>query len=74
MKAIISEKGQVTIPKQIRDRLGLKPGTVLEFTLVNGEIVGRKLLTRDPVAAVTGIIKMGVNIDKYLKDLRGPVE
>ena len=31
MKAVVSEKGQVTIPKTLRDRLGIRPGQVLDF-------------------------------------------
>ncbi len=31
MKASITSKGQLTIPKSIRDRMGLKAGDVLEF-------------------------------------------
>jgi antitoxin PrlF len=31
MKAVVAERGQVTIPKRLRDRLGIRPGTVLEF-------------------------------------------
>lgn len=42
MNAIVSEKGQVTIPKNIRDRLALNPGTVLEFTAENGRLIARK--------------------------------
>jgi AbrB family looped-hinge helix DNA binding protein len=30
-RAKMTSKGQVTIPKSIRDRLGLKPGSRLEF-------------------------------------------
>lgn len=29
--ARISSKGQITIPKQVRERLGLEPGDALEF-------------------------------------------
>lgn len=33
MPAIVTSKGQVTIPKPIRDRLGIKPGTKVAFRL-----------------------------------------
>lgn len=31
MKATLTTKGQITIPSRIRQRLGLRPGHVLEF-------------------------------------------
>jgi len=31
MRAKVAERGQVTIPKVLRERLGIRPGTVLEF-------------------------------------------
>lgn len=31
--ATITSKGQVTIPKKIRDKLGLKPGDKLDFEI-----------------------------------------
>jgi AbrB family looped-hinge helix DNA binding protein len=31
MTATVSEKGQVTVPKALRDRLGIRPGEVLDF-------------------------------------------
>jgi len=31
IKVRVTEGGQVTIPKPLRERLGVKPGTVLEF-------------------------------------------
>lgn len=33
MPATVTSKGQVTIPKTIRDRLGIKPGTKVAFSL-----------------------------------------
>lgn len=34
----ITSKGQVTIPKEIRDEFGLLPGTEVEFVESDGEI------------------------------------
>jgi antitoxin PrlF len=39
----ITSKGQVTIPKGIRDEFGLLPGTEVEFVAEEGEVKVRKL-------------------------------
>ena len=39
----ITSKGQVTIPKELRDRLGLLPGTEVEFLEEDGEARVRKV-------------------------------
>lgn len=39
----ITSKGQVTIPKEIRDEFGLLPGTEVEFVAEEGEVKVRKL-------------------------------
>ena len=40
MSATVTSKGQVTIPKAVRDRLGLEPGTQVDFRLADdGTIV-----------------------------------
>lgn len=31
MLATVTDKGQVTVPKEIRDRLGIEPGVKLDF-------------------------------------------
>lgn len=38
----VTSKGQVTIPKEIRDRAGLLPGTDVEFTLERGVVRVRR--------------------------------
>jgi AbrB family looped-hinge helix DNA binding protein len=38
----IGERGQVTIPKEIRDQFGLGPETEVEFHVMNGAIVLKK--------------------------------
>lgn len=47
MPTTLTTKGQVTIPKRIRDALGLAPGTPVEFA-VNGEGEVVLLKTRGP--------------------------
>jgi AbrB family looped-hinge helix DNA binding protein len=41
----IGAKGQVVIPKHLRDRAGLHPGTAVEFALEDGRIVLRPVKT-----------------------------
>ncbi len=70
MKAVVSEKGQVTIPKALRDRLGIRPGEVLDFEAERGRLVARKRLAEDPVDAVYGILDTGASTDVLLAELR----
>lgn len=71
MKSLVSEKGQVTIPKAVRDRLGLKPGQILEFEARGGLLVGRKRAgaTR-AVDRLFGILGP-LDVDAELKKSRG---
>jgi len=43
--SIISEKGQITIPKEIRDKLGIVQGDRLVFDLKGNEIIVKKTRT-----------------------------
>lgn len=43
----VTEKGQVTIPKELRDALGIGPGTEVEFERSDDAIVVRKS-SREP--------------------------
>ena len=70
MKAIVAERGRVTIPKPLRDKLGIRPGTALEFTAKNGALVARKAET-DPVSQVFGCLGRGIDSDKFVRELRG---
>ena len=74
MKAIVSERGQITLPKAIRKSLGLRPGSILDFNVEDGKLVGRKKDTEDPVAKWRGrgILPKGCeNVDDYLEKARG---
>ena len=71
MKSAVSEKGQVTIPKKLRDRLGLRPGALLEFREESGKLVGTKVQARSPSDRVYGILKLGRRSDDLVESLRG---
>jgi AbrB family looped-hinge helix DNA binding protein len=71
MKTIVSEKGQVTIPKALRERLGLGPGQVLDFREEQGCLIAEKAPDRDAVSSVYGILKPGRGTDSLMRELRG---
>ena len=70
MKAIVAERGQVTIPKALRDKLGIRPGTALEFSAREGSLVARKAET-DPVSSVFGCLGRRVDSDDFVRAIRG---
>jgi antitoxin PrlF len=68
-------KGQVTIPKRFRDRLGLRPGSEVEFE----ETSGGELLVKNPrperrksrFAALRGTLRSGMTADELMRLTRG---
>ncbi len=48
----LTSKGQVTIPKEFRDRLGLLPGTDVEFDQRDGELIVRRADGKTPGQAL----------------------
>ena len=73
IKARITAKGQTTIPKEIRLRLGLRPGDELEFVEVNGEILLRKRVQDSLFKAYRGYLKdlAGKDPDALVEETRG---
>ncbi|MCA1834240.1 MAG: AbrB/MazE/SpoVT family DNA-binding domain-containing protein [Actinomycetota bacterium] len=72
MKARVSEKGQVTIPKALRTRLGIRPGATLDFEAVNGRLVAKKVGQGDSMDALFGILKSdGRTTDEIIDEMRG---
>ncbi len=71
MKTTVSEKGQITIPKAVRTKLGLRPGTVLEIEAERGRLVGRKASGRDIVDELYGSFPLDESVDDYLERARG---
>jgi antitoxin PrlF len=71
LNAVVADRGQVTIPKKLRDSLGITPHTVLEFEEENGRLVVTKVVPGDPVSRVRGCVRMGKRTDAVIRDLRG---
>ena len=71
MKARVADRGQVTIPKRLRERLGVKPGTVLEFSEEHGRLIAVKAGAIDPVSEVYGSLGKRIHTDAVMAQLRG---
>ncbi|MCW3017714.1 MAG: transcriptional regulator, AbrB family [Solirubrobacterales bacterium] len=71
MKATVSEKGQVTVPKPLRESLDIRPGDELEFSEEGGRLIASKALRGDPVASVYGILKAPRSTDDLIREIRG---
>ncbi len=73
MESAITTKGQATIPKAIREYLGLKAGDRIKFFVhPDGSVV---LLPKRPAAALRGIVKAQrtVTLDEMSEAVAGGV-
>jgi antitoxin PrlF len=77
MATTLTSKGQVTIPKAIRDHLGLKPGHKVAFVadrqgrVVVEAVNAPKRATRSRFAALRGAADTGMTTDQILALTRG---
>lgn len=73
MKSRVSSKGQVTVPAEVRNKLGLSPGTVVVFELQEkGALLRKGGSSRHPVDRVFGTLKLAKPTDILLDEMRGP--
>lgn len=72
MEATIAERGQITLPKAVRDALGLTKGMQLTVELDGSRIILRKN-AHDAVSRLRGRFKLppGVTTDDIMRELRG---
>jgi AbrB family looped-hinge helix DNA binding protein len=72
MEATVAERGQITLPKAVRDALGLTKGSKLKVELEGGRIVLRKDVD-DAISRLRGRFKLpaGMSTDDVMRDLRG---
>jgi AbrB family looped-hinge helix DNA binding protein len=71
--AKVTSKGQITVPKHVRTKLGLAPGDELEFVEEEGRFVIRKRVRRSPFDRYLGYLarKRGQDPDDIVRGLRG---
>lgn len=65
-------KAQTTIPKAVREALGLRPGSSVKFTLRGRRCVLEKETREDPLARWVGFLNRPGNSDETLDEMRGP--
>jgi AbrB family looped-hinge helix DNA binding protein len=72
-RAKLTSKGQITIPKDVRQRLGLRPGDELEFVEDEGTYRVRKRILGSPFQKYRGYLKelAGCNPDELVEQMRG---
>lgn len=75
MATTVTQKGQVTIPKPVRDHLGIGPGSQVEFKrAADGSIVIERADGKRPpsrFADVVGILGPGPSTDEIMEWTRG---
>ena len=73
MEATVAERGQITLPKAVRDALGLVKGTQLKVELDGGRIILRKNVD-DAISRLRGRFKLAEGFsttDEAMRALRG---
>ena len=72
--ATIGERGQITIPKQFRTKLGLYPSMVLTFRISGNTLIAEKQKPPNPFEAYRGCLKFPEDIhstDELIREMRG---
>lgn len=77
MTATLTAKGQITIPIQVRNRLHLKPGDLLEFDETSPFLKATKAISPEAWESF-GLEAtdpwQGMEMSAVMDELRGPVE
>ena len=68
----ISERGQITIPKVLRDRYGMSKEVEVEITPTEqGLLIQKRSVAKHPVERISGILDGSVDVDQYIEEIRG---
>ncbi len=69
----ISERGQITIPKALRERFGLHRDVEVDISPTEqGLLIRKRAAALHPVDRVAGILDgVDFDIDEYIEEIRG---
>ena len=67
----VTRRGQVTIPKALRERTGIDDGTEVEFLEENGRLIIVKSVTDNPFLKWVGYLGRPGDSDEIVKQMRG---
>ncbi len=70
MKAKITSKGQLTLPKPLRDKLGLNAGDNIIIRETSEGYVLEKVLDQQRFKKYVGYLNQDSNSDKVIEELR----
>ena len=70
MDLTLAERGQIVIPKEARDALGLKPGARLQMRVEGSRLVIEKKVALDLSRWVGKALDDGMNTNEALSELR----
>ena len=72
MDATVQDDGKISIPKELRDALGLNPGTVMDLQQQAGAFIARKKAEPDVFEKWQGRgqLPVGTSTDDYLRVTR----
>lgn len=71
MDVTLAERGQIVIPKEARDALGLKPGARLQLRVEGGRLLIEKKVQLDLSRWVGKALDDGLSTEQALAELRG---
>ena len=69
----VSKKGWVVIPKEVRERVGIKPGDKLVIVDYAGKIAIFRAM-KDPINDAYGMLKGGAAMQGFLEEKRRELE
>jgi AbrB family looped-hinge helix DNA binding protein len=72
IEATVTSKGQITVPKAVREMLDLQPGDRLEFVMHDGRLYVRRRMDESPFDRYRGHLSQlqGRGSDEVIEEMR----